>query len=371
MYCASGSGLGRGFTLYQDYIFPELTAFKMAVLVDRVLHGFQTIVTLTEDWIESAGLLAYLRRLWQSLDFDRKGAAVVNRELLDWLTRRTQPKRPFFAFLNYCDAHDPYRLLPERLHRFGVEPPDRYHRLLIQNWWDIDKTALRPNDVSFAAAAYDDCIADLDEQLGILIDELDGRGVLNHSWLMIVSDHGESFGEHAGIFCHGTSLYDTELRVHCSSFRQAATLRRSRPSKRRSVCGTWRRLIVDVAGLEAGAPIPGGSPAPFWKQPGPDAPIQSPVASAVFAEMVPSRTLNRDSGTVSRQLTPLGAVKERDWSYIRREGDVREELFHLRIDANEQNNLARDPSAQTTLEQMRAALERLTEGPLRPERFNP
>ena len=53
------------------------------------------------------------------------------------------------------------------------------------------------------------------------------------------------------------------------------------------------------------------------------------------------------------------------------EGDVREELFHLRTDANEQNNRARDPSAQTTLEQMRAALERLAEGPLRPERFNP
>ena len=31
--------------------------------------------------------------------------------------------------------------------------------------------------------------------------------------MIITSDHGESFGEHAGVFCHGTSLYQTELHV--------------------------------------------------------------------------------------------------------------------------------------------------------------
>ena len=59
-----------------------------------------------------------------------------------------------------------------------------------------------------------------------------------------------------------------------------------------------------------------------------------------------------------------------EWSYIRREGKVREELFHLRQDANEQRNLARDPAARPILEQMRADLDRLTAGPLLPQRFN-
>ena len=68
------------------------------------------------------GCCPHVQRLWRSLDTDRKGAAVVNRELLDWLSRRAQPERPFFAFLNYFDAHYPYQLPPGRLHRFGVEP---------------------------------------------------------------------------------------------------------------------------------------------------------------------------------------------------------------------------------------------------------
>ena len=60
-YCATDSGLARGFTHYQDFIFPELTALKMAVLVSRALDGFQAIVYFTEDWLESAGLLPYVQ----------------------------------------------------------------------------------------------------------------------------------------------------------------------------------------------------------------------------------------------------------------------------------------------------------------------
>ena len=38
-YCASDTGLERGFALYEDYIFPRLTAFKSASLVDRSRKG--------------------------------------------------------------------------------------------------------------------------------------------------------------------------------------------------------------------------------------------------------------------------------------------------------------------------------------------
>ena len=209
----SDSGLGRGFTSYQDYIFPELTASKTAVLVNRVLMGIEVIVYFLEDWLEFARLRPAVAHLWRLLVNNRKGAAVVNREFLDWLSQRAQPERPFFAFLNYFDAHYPYRLPPGRLHRFGVEPTGTATNVLIQYWWDLDKTRLPPQDLAFAADAYDDCIADLDEQLGSLFDELNMRGVLERTWLIITSDHGESFGEHAGVFCHGSSLYQTELHV--------------------------------------------------------------------------------------------------------------------------------------------------------------
>ena len=41
-----------------------------------------------------------------------RDARGINAAFLDWLRRR-RPDRPFFAFLNYYDAHDPYVPPPE------------------------------------------------------------------------------------------------------------------------------------------------------------------------------------------------------------------------------------------------------------------
>jgi hypothetical protein len=43
----------------------------------------------------------------------------------------------------------------------------------------------------------------------------------------------------------------------------------------------------------------------------------------------------------------------------------------LRNDGKEQRNLANDPAARPSLDRMRSQLNKLTAGPLTPERFNP
>jgi arylsulfatase A-like enzyme len=367
-YCATDSGLARGFNWYQDYVFPELTAFKTAVLVDRAIERLRAFTYYSGGWLDSAGLLPLAQRILRSLDDDRKGAAVVNREFLDWLATRGQPARPFFAFLNYNDAHYPYELPPERLHRFGARPADEYERLLIRRWGLLDKTTVSARGVAFAADAYDDCIADLDEQLGMLLDVLDRRGVLGQTWLIITADHGESFGEHAGCFCHGSSLYDTELHV-------PLLIRPPGGSASKHVVNEVVSLrdlaatIADLAGQGNGSPFPGAPLARFWKQPEPDASVDPAPATPALAEVVPHDADKGDYWGSPKQRPPLGAVKEREWSYIRRGTGAGELLFHLSEDAREQRNLAESPSAQTTLQRLRTALDRLAEGPLVPERF--
>ena len=348
----------------------SFSRLKTAVLVNRALEGVRAIVYLLEDWLTSAGLLPAAQRFVRSLDDDRKGAEEVNREFLLRLAKRAQQERPFFAFMNYYDAHYPYQLPPGRLHRFGVEPTDSYQRLLIQQWGPLDKTTVSPTGVAFVTDAYDDCIADLDERLGKLVDELGRRGVLERTWLIIASDHGEAFGEHTGYFGHGMSLYDTELHVPLLIIppeKSAAKLAINEAVSLRDLATT----IVDMVGAEAGSPFPGASLARFWKQAAPVAPNEPPIASQALGEVVPNNPEKRDDWGLPLQLPALAAVKEKDWSYIRREGQIREELFHLSQDPGELRNLADDPSAQTTLRQMRAALDRLTQGPLLPERFNP
>jgi hypothetical protein len=68
---------------------------------------------------------------------------------------------------------------------------------------------------------------------------------------------------------------------------------------------------------------------------------------------------------------PVAALTDGEWSYIRREGDVREELYHNAEDAGQRRNLASEPAMQSTLERMRKIVGRLTAGPLTPRRFRP
>lgn len=368
-YCARDSGLGRGFTVYEDFIFPELTALKIAVLGNRLLKGVAPIVPFVDSRPSLARWQAPLQRIWRSLTVDRKGAAAVNRELLDWLARREQPDRPFFAFLNYSDTHAPYELPPGRMHRFGVDRPDERQRELIALWAELDKASLVRTDLPFVVDAYDDCVADLDEQLGRLVDELGRRGILDRTWLVIAADHGESFGEHAGVFCHGTSLYRTELHVPLLIVPPggaAAGRVVGEPVTLRDLPAT----IVDMLDLEADSPFPGASLARHWTREAPEVRPAPAPSSPALAELVPGDARYRDAYGLPLKTWPMGALNDGEWSYIRSEGDVREELYHLGRDAEQRRNLARDPASRPVLERMRGALGRLTGGPLDPGRFN-
>ena len=124
-YCSSDTGLDRGFTHYEDYVLDlgHLRPLRTALLVDRAWAGVASFgLSLTRNldagpfrpWLE-----AVVRWL---LATGRKDAGSINREFLAWLSHRPEPQRPFFAFLNYFDAHSPY-LPPEGTEfRIGQAP---------------------------------------------------------------------------------------------------------------------------------------------------------------------------------------------------------------------------------------------------------
>ena len=361
-YCGRDSGLGRGFQEYRDFIFPGLTAFKKTALVSRALAGIEAAASLLEEQFGAARTRDAAVSLLAWFNDDRKPAAIVNRELLDWLSRRARPGRPFFAFLNYFDAHYPYLLPDGRFHRFGGAPGDARERTLVERWGDLDKRRLSPADVAFAARAYDDCIADLDEQVGWLTDRLRRDGVLDHTWLIIVADHGESFGEHAGVFCHGTSLYRSEVHVPLIIVPpggRATGLVVDEPVSTRDLAAT----IAELAGQASEAPFPGQSLARYWSG-------AAPAPAMALAEVMPDPGAPQYAGSAG-PIWPLGAVREAEWKYIRREGDIREELFRVRDDLKEEHNLASDAASRPALEQLRNVLARMTAGPLLPQRFRP
>jgi arylsulfatase A-like enzyme len=375
-YCGWDSGLGRGFTTYRDYVFPHLTSFGMSVLVKRSAERLVSLVDLLDGPMGIPVPGRSVRYFAELFRVGRIEAWMVDDLFLDWLSSGRSagpPARPFFAFLNYADAHAPYQISRKGLHRFGARPRDAFEMDLIKNWSTMSKQQLSAQELALARDAYDSCIAQIDEQLGRLFDRLADHGILDTTWVILAADHGESFGEHTGIFCHGTSLYQTELHVPLLVLPPARG-----PSPRvvtervslRDIAAT----IVDLAGCPESSPFPGESLSRFWRDsagPTPTGTAGLGASERAMAEVVPNDLTDPDPARVLKPRWPLAALAEGEWSYIRREGNVHEELFRVREDVREQHNLADDPAMQPVLHRMRDALRQLTSGPLTPQRFNP
>ncbi|MGC8643712.1 MAG: sulfatase family protein, partial [Isosphaeraceae bacterium] len=367
------TGLGRGFTVYRDYIFPGLSAFKPAALVDRPVEGLREI----HHFLRERASLVFLAEPLNWFDVGiRKPAAAVNREVFDWLSRRGQAERPFFAFVNYYDVHYPYRMPEDGIHRFAARPRTEREIDIIEKWLTVDKSTLSPRETALARDSYDDCIAYLDEQVGRLLDELERLGLLESTWLIITSDHGESFGEQPGIFLHGTSLYQPQVHVPLVIVPPLGGPRPSRPVVSETVSGRdLPATVVDLLGLEADAPFPGASLARLWEKPPAAGTIEPPISptSPPLSEVVPTNPLDPDPAKVLEDRRAWGSLVEGDLIYIRiRDEEIdREELFDLRNDPRQARNLADDPARQAVLQRMRSRLDELTAGPLLPERFRP
>jgi arylsulfatase A-like enzyme len=372
IYCGTDTGLGRGFATYQDYIFPELSAFKMATLINRPVEGLRSLDLFLREHLKLDVLRPYVRPIWGRFNADaRKDALVVHREVLDWLSSRRQPERPFFAFVNYYDAHQPYELPNGSVHRFGAMPRNPHEVELLRNWWTVDKRRLSRQEIAFVRDAYDECVANLDEQLGRLVGELRRRGDLERTWLIITSDHGESFGEQPGFFGHGTSLYQPQLHVPLVIVPPSASPRPLRPVVPETV--SLRDLpatVVDLLGLTPGSPFPGVSLAPLWARSSSEIVAEPNGPGPALSEVVPIDPVDPESAELLERRRAWASLADGDWIYIRREGGD-PELFDLRADGRQRHNRAADPAVQPVTERMRRTLDKMTAGPLTHERFNP
>ena len=108
--------------------------------------------------------------------------------------------------MNYNDAHSPYEVPDRSIPGFGLRPISYVDRLTLKSWDTLDKTKVSQAHVQMAIDVYDDSIYYLDRRLGILLDELGRRGVLDDTLVIVASDHGEHLGDHL-LFFHGCSLY--------------------------------------------------------------------------------------------------------------------------------------------------------------------
>ena len=207
---------------------------------------------------------------WRLLNTDPKiDAGLINREFLDWLSRRREPARPFFAFLNYFDAHSAYLLPPGTPYRFGRPPKTEADVQLLIEWSHIDKSVLSPYYRNLAGDCYDSCLGFLMRSSASCSMSFKRRGVLDRTLVIVTADHGEGMGEHS-LFFHGESLYRPEIHVPLLIVPPG----QDRPAIVRDTVSLRDvpATIADLVGQGTGTPFPGRSLATLWQDPRPGGP---------------------------------------------------------------------------------------------------
>jgi arylsulfatase A-like enzyme len=193
-YCHRESGLARGFLRYEDFRVSPAEGLLSFALGRTVANSSR------------------VRALVGAYDIiGRKTAADINRDFLAWIE---SADRPFFAFLNYLDAHEPYQAPSAFQEMFGpvdeLRPWQYSHQLRVATRWNPNGMS-RPEAES-ESNAYDAAIAYLDYEVGRLIGELDRRGQLTNTVVIVTSDHGEHFGEYKQ-WRHAKGLYLPAIHV--------------------------------------------------------------------------------------------------------------------------------------------------------------
>jgi choline-sulfatase len=115
-------------------------------------------------------------------------ATAVNRKVKEWRADLAAG-RPYFLYLHYMDAHEPYLPQGRAFDEFMKDG--------------------RPNPRRDFVAAYDSEIRLLDSKVQGLFESLRWH---EDTILIVTSDHGEGFHDH-GLSGHANSLYDELMRV--------------------------------------------------------------------------------------------------------------------------------------------------------------
>jgi arylsulfatase A-like enzyme len=245
VYFSHSLGFGRGFIHFEDYFNSTSDAFVRTLfgrefariylarsdksLVRRTLRamGFTAILDRdTEGWGSHGGARSV-----------RKRASAVNEETLRWIDSDRQ--KPFFAFLNYIDVHNPYG------------PP---------------ATSPKPSwDAGSSIDQYDAGVKYADDNIGQLMRELEKRGLASNTLVVITSDHGESLGDH-GLTYHGAALYWELIHVPLIvryPGHVPAGLRVSQPVTNAAIPSTVMDLLSSNRQTFPGPPL-----SAFWKNRG-------------------------------------------------------------------------------------------------------
>jgi arylsulfatase A-like enzyme/Flp pilus assembly protein TadD len=253
---------------------------------------------------------------------ERRADEVVSRAVA-WLDKH--PRGPFFLWLHFYDAHDPY------------DPPE-------------------PFKTKYASAPYDGEIASVDAAVGKFFAQLRAQGRYEGSLIAVMADHGEALGEH-GETAHGVFLYDETIHVPLL-FKLPGERSAGKRVESRAVLVDVTPTILETVGIAVPKQVQGESLVPSFAE-GAKLPDQPAFAETDY----PRRAFGWSS---------LRSLRTGKYLFVEA---PRNELYDQTVDPDAKHDLASASMAVTDtltsqIDQFRSktsSAETATKGPVDPE----
>jgi arylsulfatase A-like enzyme len=334
-YFSSSLGFGRGFQHFEDYFHSPADDFV------RTLYGREfarmylkrSDKSLAKRLLRSMGFTSLLDQDAEgSGSFGgafgvRKRADVVNDEVFQWIDR--DRRRPFLAFLNYFDVHDPY----------GGGPA--YPK---PGWAQRNQTD-----------KYDDGVKYVDDYIGRLMRDLEKRGLTEHTLVVITADHGESLGQH-GVDTHGAALYWELIHVPLVIWypgHAPAGLRIAQPVSNTAIPAT----VMDFVGDRVGEEFPKPSLNDFWRIPQKSTPWPNPLAELAQDKYLTKLDRSADPSVPTAVTGAMRSLVTPKWQLITHD-KFGNQLFDWVHDPGETRDLNLTPDGRRTAADLALALEK-------------
>jgi arylsulfatase A-like enzyme len=282
----------------------------------------------------------------------KDGGRLARKGLLDWV-RKSNNEKPYFAFINYMEAHLPCTPAAPYLERMAGGPESARETGNGISWADLWCYTFGQKELSEARLArgrlkYAACVAELDALFEDLLSSLEKAGCLENTVVILTADHGEHLGEHH-LLDHQYSLYEPLIRVPLLAC-GPGLLEPGREARPVTNCDIFPTLL-EVAGINCPEEI--GDKAKSLLHPEEERirVAELPAFPTHWFSLVSKKYAGFDPRPFARTLRAAYKGKFK----LIASSDGRHELYDLSADPDEADNLA--AARPELLERMRKVLD--------------
>lgn len=250
--------------------------------------------------------------------------------------------KPFFCYVSFTAPHDPRSPRPDYIDRYPAESvplPGNFKNL---HPFAFDELTIRdenlapwprtPEIIQASVADYYALMTHIDDKVGEIIETLKKQGLLENTIVVYAADNGLAIGSHG--LLGKQNLYEHSMKVPVVICGPGIPIQKV--SDALVYLYDLFPTLCDICGLTAPQEIDGINLYPLIKE------EATPVRSSLY-------TAYRNT---------VRAVRTSDWKLIRYPQINYTQLYNLKTDPLEINNLALNPNYKTKVDEMTELLQK-------------